>query len=63
LCKFDLIKFLDVKRAIKELKDIPIEKQKLVYKGKAMQDETILSEIGVKDEDNFVLMNVVVKKV
>ena len=47
--KYSSIQFLDLKKAIKELKQVPIEKQKIVYKGKVMDDGAILSDAGVKD--------------
>lgn len=56
------MQIVDIKQKIKALKDLAIEKQKLVYKGKVLQNEDILSEIGVKDEDNFVLMSVIARK-
>ena len=59
---FVLIQFLDLKKQINIVKGVQIEKQKLIYKGKIMDDKTILSDVGVKDEDVIVLMNLIQKK-
>lgn len=43
------------------MKHIPVEKQKLIYKSKEPQDNAILFEIGVKNDDNIVLMKLIPK--
>lgn len=47
---------------IKEVKSVGVNLQKIVYKGKAMENEHILAEIGVRDEDTLVLMQTVPRK-
>lgn len=39
-----------------------IDSQKLIFKGKAMENGVILSDVGVKDEDQLVLMKLIAKK-
>lgn len=51
-----------MKNVIKGLRGLGVETQKIVYKGKAMEDGAILAEVGVRDEDNLVLMHIFQKK-
>ena len=44
------------------IRSTPVAQQKLVYKGKVMDDKMIIGEIGIRETDFVVLMNSVPKK-
>ncbi len=47
---------LDVKKEIEKSNEATPSTQKLIYKGKHLDDQKTMEELGVKDEDCFVLM-------
>jgi UV excision repair protein RAD23 len=46
----------DIKKIIEEKMEIEIENQKLIFKGKHLDDDKTLEELSIKDNDCFVLM-------
>ncbi|XP_041378259.1 ubiquitin-like protein 4A [Gigantopelta aegis] len=47
---------LDVKQQVSALLSVPIQDQKLLYLGKPLQDERVLSEYSVKDGGKLMLV-------
>lgn len=56
------MQIIDLKKKIQSSQGLLVEKQKLIYKGKVLEDSAILSEAGFKDEDTLVLMKLIDKK-
>ena len=49
-------KILDIKQDIQQQIGVEPEAQKLIYKGKHLDDQKTLEELGVNNDDCFVLM-------
>lgn len=47
---------IDVKLTLKRAADVPIEEQKLIYKGKILKNEHTIEHYGIKDEDTVVFL-------
>lgn len=56
------MQIIDLKKKIQSSQGLLVEKQKLIYKGKVLEDSVILCEAGFKDEDSLVLMKLIDKK-
>jgi hypothetical protein len=51
-----------IKQAISTTKGIPVQRQKLIYRGRITTDAGILTEMGVREDDEFILMKIMEKK-
>lgn len=50
---------LDIKHKLKQITDLPIEKQKLFFSGKCLEDCRKITDYGIRDKDIliFCIMN------
>lgn len=46
----------EFREALYSLTFVPIQNQKILYKGKTLKDDTNLSTLGIKDKAVFMLM-------
>lgn len=52
---------MNLKEKVFEAKGLEVDSQKIVFKGKATNNPDVLSNIGVKDNDFLVVMNLIKK--